>query len=113
MDIVNQNCDYTLGLDFSDDTGVAIVPTSASYRIDDVDSGNQIVAWTPIYPTLNSFDLVITATQNAMIGNSTDREERAVTVKFGYSADSKQDTDEYRYMITRLPYLLAGNNASP
>jgi hypothetical protein len=113
MDIINQETTYTLGLDFTDDQGGAVTPTSASYRIDDLESGNEVVPWTSIFPTTSSFDLVVTAEQNAMAGNSTDRETRVVTVKFGYSADSKQDTDEYRYWISRLPYLLAGNNASP
>ena len=113
MDIINQSESYTITLGFADDSGNAIVPSSAFYRIDDVDSGNQIVDWTQIYPTLSSIDLVTTAEQNGMVGNSTDREERVVTTKFYYSADNKTDTDEYRYMITRLPFLMAGNNTTP
>lgn len=111
MDIINQGSTYVLGLDFKDANGNAITPAAAFYRIDDVESGNGITGnnanrWVAFSPSSNQYDLTITANENAMIGNSTDREERKVTVKFNFSADNKTQTDEYRYMIFRLENLL-------
>lgn len=111
MDLINQNSDYDLLLSFTDENGNKVTPSAASYRIDDVGSGNAITgnnanAWIAITPTGNTYDLRITANQNALLGNNSDREERVVTTKFTYSADLKQDTAEYRYFIMRLANLL-------
>jgi len=111
MEIINQGSTYILGLEFRDDAGNAVTPSSALYRIDDEDSGNAITgnnanAWVAFSPSSNQYDLAISANENALIGNTTDREERKVTVKFNFSADNKTQTDEYRYMIQRLENLL-------
>jgi hypothetical protein len=111
MEVVNQGSTYVLGLTFTDENGNGVTPTSARYRID-VDGGNAITsgnnnsAWVPITPSGNTYDLLIGANQNAMVGNNTQREERVVTVEFSYSGNANKQTDEYRYMLTRLDNFL-------
>jgi len=111
MEVVNEGSTYVLGLSFTDENGNGVTPTGARYRID-VDGGNAITsgnnnsAWVDITPGSNAYDLVITANQNAMVGNNTQREERVVTVEFGYSGNANKQTDEYRYMLARLENFL-------
>jgi hypothetical protein len=111
MEIVNEGSSYVLGLTFKDENGNGVTPANATYRIDDEESGNGVTGnnanhWVDISPSGNTYDLVVTANQNAFIGNNTQREERVVTLKFKFSADSKWQTEEYRYMLTRLENLL-------
>jgi hypothetical protein len=110
MEVVNEGSTYVLGLSFSDENGNGVIPTSARYRLD-VDGGNAISgnnnsAWVSIVPGNSTYDLVISGNQNAMVGNNTQREERVVTVEFGYSGNANKQTDEYRYMLTRLENYL-------
>ena len=111
MDVINQGSTYILGLSFKDENGNGVTPSAGRYRID-VEGGNAITgnnanAWIPFTPSSNAYDLTISANENAISSNaSVDREERVVTVEFTYSADSKKQTDEYRYMIRRLEEYL-------
>ncbi len=111
MEIVNQGSVYVLGLAFSDENGNGVTPTEARYRVD-VDGGNAVTgnnanAWIAISANANTYDLVITANENAMNNNSNNREERVVTLEFSYGANNaNKQTQEHRYMLTRLDNLL-------
>jgi hypothetical protein len=111
MEIVNQGSTYVLGLTFSDENGNGVTPTEARYRIDveggNAITGNNTTAWVAFSPSGNTYDLVITANQNAMNNNSNNREERIVTVEFSYgNNNANKNPQEYRYMLTRLDNLL-------
>jgi len=110
MEIINQGSTYVLGLAFSDENGNAVAPSSARYRIDveggNAISGNNTTAWVSFSPSNNTYDLAITANENLMGNNSNNREERVVTVEFGYSGNANKQTTEYRYMLTRLENYL-------
>ncbi len=111
MEIVNQGSVYVLGLAFSDENGNGVTPTEAKYRVD-VEGGNAVTgnnanAWVAISANANTYDLVITANENAMNNNSNNREERVVTLEFSYGANNaNKQTQEHRYMLTRLDNLL-------
>ena len=110
MDVINQGSSYVLGLSFKDEDGNGVTPSAAKYRIDNEGgnaiTGNNANAWVAFTPSANTHDLTISANENAFANNTSDREERVVTVEFIYSADSKKQTDEYRYMIRKLENLL-------
>lgn len=111
MDIVNQGSSFVLALAFADENGNGVTPTTAKYRID-VEGGNAITgnnanAWIGFNANANTYDLVITANENAMNNNSNNREERVVTLEFSYGANNaNKQTQEHHYMLTRLENLL-------
>lgn len=111
MDFVNQGSTYILGLTFRDEGNNLVTPSSARYRVDveggNAVTGNNSTAWVSFTPTGNTYDLVITANQNALANNTVDREERIVTVDFTYSPDGYKQPTEYRYMLVRLKKLLS------
>lgn len=65
---------------YYDVTGTPMVPFAVSYRIDDVFSGQTIVAWTPLPdpPGLTN-QIVVSSNQNAYISLSRPSETRKVT----------------------------------
>ena len=105
MDVVNQGQTYVLGLTFTDENGNGLTPSSASYRIDVEGSNVAVVPWTPFSPSANTYNLVITAAQNALQNANNAREERVVTLQFGYGLGNEQ-VSEYRYMLAKVENFL-------
>lgn len=58
-------------------TGVAFVPISVAYRVDDVVSAVNLVPWTSVAPSTSN-TVLITSTQNAMISDSREHETHQV-----------------------------------
>lgn len=98
--LVNEKSNMALTVSFFDDTGAAVIPDSATYRIDDLTSSTSILGSTAL-SVAASVEIQITSAQNAMISNANQFEDRAVTVDFVY-ATTKRGTDEYRYEVRNL-----------
>jgi hypothetical protein len=104
MEIINENTTLTLTLTFEDENGDAVTPSAARYKLDDVSSGASVLAWTAFSPSSSTHDLVITATQNAVIDSTKSREKRVVTVEITYGMDARMNTSEYAYVVRNLHY---------
>ncbi len=72
------------------DAGAAAVPTTASYRIDNVTSKTAIVPWTSLTPAA-SIDILVKSSDNRIISSAYNMEKRQIVV----SADRGTD-DETR-----------------
>jgi hypothetical protein len=109
MDIVLEGSTYPILLEFVDGNNNAVTPSAARYRIDNVGgnsiTGNNANAWVSFTPSGNTYELVITANENAVANANNRREERTVTVEFTYGANSYKQTGEYRFMLKNLDYL--------
>ncbi len=57
--------------------GQLFVPLAVSYRVDDVESGINLVPWTTIVPGLQNL-VIITGVQNAMVSMSRESEEHQI-----------------------------------
>lgn len=66
---------------FFDTDDEPLQPNALSYRIDDVESGAQVLDWTPIAQLAVSVQIVVTAGQNALITNSRMQETHQVTFR--------------------------------
>lgn len=97
---VNERTTLVLTLSFKDEDGVAVVPATATYRIDDVLTETAILAATPLTGLASSIEVEITSAQNALISGVA-LEERIVTVEFTYGA-GRRGTSEYRYNVRGL-----------
>jgi hypothetical protein len=102
MEIINEKTTLILRLSFKDESSIGVIPTAAQYRIDDVESGTQILDWTSFAPSAATHDLTITDVQNAIIDTAVERERKRVTVQITYGATSKKVTDEYIYAVKNL-----------
>lgn len=100
---VNEKTTLLLTVAFFDEDDVAVVPTSATYRIDrPAEANSAVLAATAITGLATTKTLTITSAQNAIVGSRA-FQEQVVTVEFDYGSPSKHGTDEYRYRIKALP----------
>jgi hypothetical protein len=100
VDIVPEKSTAVLTVSFKDENGNPVTPSSGSYRIDDVASGEEVTADTPFTPVGSSHDIEITPAENAMQGTGLS-EDRRVTLSFTYSG-TKQGKAEYIYRLKNL-----------
>jgi hypothetical protein len=101
MDEVNERTTMLLTVAFFDDDGVAVAPTTASYRIDNRNSGTEIVDDTAIATPGTTEEIEITSAQNRILNAANKEEIRVVTVDFTYGS-SRRGTVEYFYKVKNL-----------
>ena len=103
---VNQNDSFQIPVAFKDEAGVAVVPTSISYQIIDVETGTTVRAATPITPTASSVTITLTYDDTALVNSGRRSEERVVRVTAVYGTDAagdpRQKTDEYSFLVVKL-----------
>ena len=78
--VVQEGSTSWVTVTFYDRDGVAQVPVTADYRIDDRTSDTEILDWTPLTPG-SSIEIVITAAQNAFLDQNNEEEVREVSVR--------------------------------
>jgi len=101
MDIINEKNSCLQPVSFYDDAGVAVVPTSATYRIDDLASGTEITGTTVISALAASVDISITAAENAMQSQNNSHEVRIITVEWTYGA-GRNGKAQHKYKVKNL-----------
>lgn len=103
---VNQNDSFQIPVAFKDEAGVAVVPTSISYQIIDVETGTTVRAATPITPTASAVTITLTYDDTALVNSGRRSEERVVRVTAVYGTDAagdpRQKTDEYSFLVVKL-----------
>jgi ribose 5-phosphate isomerase len=102
MEIINEETTLVLRLSFKDENSVGVIPTAAQYRIDDVESGTQLLDWTSFAPSAITHDLTITDAQNDILDAALDSEKKKVTVKITYGPQNKKATADYIYTVKNL-----------
>jgi len=104
MERVNEGSYHTITVSFTDEELTPVTPDAASYRIDDLSSGAEIVPNTEFIPGASSYVIEIPGEINKLLNPIHDVETWIVTVTFVYDA-TKVGTAEYRYWLQRLDYL--------
>ena len=101
---VNERTAFPLLVSFLDEDSIAVVPTSATYRIDDQVSKTAIVPVTGFPSLATSVDLWITSDQNFIVRPRNRFEIRTVTVQYTYESDNGPTaaTAEYKYRVNNL-----------
>ena len=100
MLIVNEKSTAYLTVTFKDKDGNEQAPTSATYRIDDVDSGTEIKTDTAL-SVAASVEITLTPDDNAILDSGQSYEKRRVTIKASYGA-SDGVNEEYLYRVKNL-----------
>lgn len=101
MDVVNERSTLVVTASFYDENKNPVVPTAGTYRIDDADSGFEILADTDLPALAVAVDIGLTPDQMRILVATHAFETRLLTVKFAYG-EAKQGTGEYRFMIRNL-----------
>jgi hypothetical protein len=101
---VNERTEFPLAVAFFDENSEPVVPTSATYRIDDEASKTAIVPVTN-FPSLSTLvDLWITSDQNFIVKSRSKSEIRTVTVQYIYESENGPTpaTAQYKYKVLNL-----------
>lgn len=109
MDRFNEGTTVRVVVSFFDETGAAVTPTSARYRIDDLGTATAILVPTDLTSLGTTKTIYITSAQNAMTTNSTKATQtRVLTVDFIYGSPAKHGVVEYQYALVNLRFAPVG-----
>lgn len=84
-------------------SGVATEPTNCRYRLDDLTSGNSIIAWTDVDELSTSMTIEIAASNNSIIDTNVDSEIKVLTVETDYGTDDAH-IEELSYEVINLSF---------
>lgn len=101
---VSERTAFPLAVSFVDENNDPVVPTSATYRIDDEASKTAILPVTNFPALATSVDLWITSDQNFIVKPRSKSEIRTVTVQYEYESDNglTPATAQYKYKLLNL-----------
>lgn len=100
MSTVKEGSTAYLTATFKDKAGTLAAPTSLSYRIDCMATGQVVRADTSLTPA-TSVEIVLTPAEMAILAAGNTHETKRVTVKAGYGA-SDAVNDEYSLIVKAL-----------
>lgn len=101
LEQVNERSTAYLTVTFRDKAGAAQAPASATYRIDDVGSGQPVRGDTAITAPGSTVEIVLTDEDNAIRNAAASYERRRVTVTAEYGAGEAVRA-EYAYRVINL-----------
>jgi hypothetical protein len=104
LDSFNERSSFPIAVSFLDENNDPVVPTSATYRIDDEASKTAILPVTDFPSLATSVDLWLTADQNFIVKSRSKFEIRTVTVQYEYESENGPTpaTAQYRYKLLNL-----------
>lgn len=97
----NEGSTILLELTHLDKDKALLVPTTLTYRIDDLTNRREVLDTTTVSTPGSTNTITITGAQNALFGRSQQREQRQVTVKAVDSAGSITK-DIFIYTLIRI-----------
>ena len=92
-----------MGLPTAYGNGKPFTPTTARYRLDDLASSTEMIAWTDL-TVGETMTILVPATANAIIDSARATEERVVTVQTDYGT-SVQTSAEKIYRVYNLYFV--------
>ena len=102
MRTINELSQATITARPVDLNGDLVIPTNARYRLDDLDSQTELVAWTTL-TAAKEMTVTIPAAKNAMIATNRKRERKVLTVEIDDGLDSGHH-EQYIYWVKNLHF---------
>jgi len=99
-DTVNEGNAAWLTAQFQDKDGALAVPTSATYRVDDLTTGAAVRASTAL-PAASEVEIALDATDTALQNEGNMQERRRVTVT-GVYGDGDQVSEQFDFLVKNL-----------
>lgn len=100
-DVVNEKTTAYLTITFRDKTGTPAQPTSAHYRVDDADTGTEILDDTALSPTGGIVEVPLGKTIQTILDPDRPFERRRVTARAIYGTGDEIHA-EFIYQVTNL-----------
>ena len=100
---IKEGTTATLTMVFKDENGDLVVPDIGSYRIDDVQTGEEILGNTSFDPISSTHEVIITETDNRIVSDMKTSEVHRVTVEFTYSVNRK-GADKFDIIVENLKF---------
>lgn len=100
----NELAGITITITPFDTNGDAYTPTTARYRLDDCQSGNELIDWTAIAVPSTSMQVAIAGSLNAIIDTTLQTPERKIFTVNTDNGLSTQHFEQYRYKVKNLGY---------
>jgi hypothetical protein len=101
--VVNEGSSSFLTIAFFDKDGSELAPNSATYQVDDDESGTMMLAET-VLPAGSSVEIEMTPVINAIVNDCKKTETRVVTIRASYG--SEKMNEEYKYKVKNLRFIL-------
>jgi hypothetical protein len=98
--VVNEGSTHMVSASFADEDGNPVIPTSGTYRVDDVASDTALVEPTAFTPTAAEQVITIPHTANRILSAARAWEERRLTLTFVYAGG--QGSGDYLYKVKNL-----------
>lgn len=102
MDSVNEKTTAFVTVTAKDKDGNAAQPTSATYRIDDLDSGDEVRDDKAITMLNGVEEIKLELADNTMVDATKAKEVRRITVDAIYNVDVDELHDEFLYELINL-----------
>ena len=101
MENINEGATAVITVDFKDEDGDGVTPSSASYILYDKFSGVERIA-DDIDSLAESVDVVISGDNNNILDENNKYEIAVLFVEFTYNGGSKVGNGEYSYKIINM-----------
>jgi len=98
---VNEKSPLYMTIVFTDEVGDPLIPNIVEWRLDDVELGTEIVAWTNIPTPTSTMNFTIPSTNNLIVNSNEVREERAFGIRANEGMPSEAH-QEFRYHVINL-----------
>jgi hypothetical protein len=99
--MVKEGSALFLTFTFKDENGAPVAPITIDWRIDDVDSGTEVVGWTPVGAPSASVNVSVNPTNNNIVDQTKVVEKRILTVRM----DNGQVTQAFQTKHFRVQNL--------
>lgn len=100
MEIVPERSRKSFFTAFKGDDFELVIPGTARFRVDDEETGTELVAWTAITPA-GRVTIDIPASANRILTDGNTREIKVLTVESDEGTDNQQSKQE-RYQVMNL-----------
>ncbi len=102
LTIVNEGTTSYIRASFTDQDGEAMVPSSITYRIDDLGSGQNMIPTTSVAPSA-SVEIRVPPAVNSLLDQDAARETRVATIEASYGS-SDALVEEVRWLVKNLRF---------
>ena len=100
VDVVNERTTAYLTVSFKDKTGALVAPSTVTYSVYCMSNAQELRADTSLAPGA-TVEIVLGASDNAIVNAANGRERRRVTVKSTYGAGDELN-DQFEYYVQNL-----------
>ena len=98
---VNEKSPLFMAIVFKDENGAALVPSTVEWRLDDLELGAEIVAWTLLPSPASIMSVIIPSSNNVINDETMVRERRAFGIRVN-STLAAEAHEEFQYHVLNL-----------